>query len=62
MCRRFPREAQTLEVDATADPAVRVAAARLPDGNGFSLAIVNQSSESRRINLKMANAGARKLY
>jgi hypothetical protein len=62
LCRLLPQGAQTLEVDATGDPLLRVAAARLPDGKGFSLVIVNQSSEPRRLNLNMANAGQKKIH
>ncbi len=43
LCRLFPRGSQTFAVSATGDSACRVAAARLPDGRGLSMAIVNES-------------------
>lgn len=62
MCRLFPRNSQTLEVDATQDPYCRVAAARLPGGKAYSFALVNQASDPRSITLKMPDSGPLKLY
>ena len=53
LCRLFPRGSQTLVVSATGDPACRVAAARLPDGRGCSIAIVNEADDARRVTLVM---------
>ena len=62
MCRLFPRGSQILVADATNDPACRVAAARLPDGGGFSFAIVNESSTPRSVSLKMPDEQLRTLH
>ena len=62
MCRLFPRDSQTLEVDATQDPSCRVAAALLPGGKGYSIAIVNQSPSPRTLTLRMPDSGRMALY
>ena len=46
----------------TDDPACRVAAARLPDGKGFSFAVVNESHKPRDITLKVPGIEAQTLY
>lgn len=61
LCRLFPPGSQTLETDATGDPALRVAAARLPDGKGFSMVVVNQASSPRNLKLSLANADVKKM-
>lgn len=58
LCRLFPRGAQTLVVSSTGETACRVAAARLPDGRGLSLAIVNESAAPRTVMLTMPGTGA----
>jgi len=62
MCRLFPRNSQTLEVDTTQDPDFRVAAARLPGENAYSFALVNQASSPRTVTLKMPDSGPLTLY
>ena len=56
LCRLFPRGSQTLAVSDTGDSACRVAAARLPQGRGISVAIVNESDAGRVVTLAMPAA------
>jgi len=53
LCRCFPAGSQTLEVSATGDPAVRVAAAALPAG-GVSCVVVSEAPGVRSVLLRMA--------
>ena len=62
LCRLFPRGSSTLEVEASGDEAIRVAAARLPDAKGFSFAIVNEAASAREVVLRMAGASAMTLH
>ena len=53
LCRLFPRGSQTLAVSATGDASCRVAAARWPEGRGWSVAIVHESDAPRVVILMM---------
>jgi hypothetical protein len=54
MCRCFPRGSQTFDAHALIDPSVRtlrVAACELPDGKGYSIALVNRSENPFEVKL-----------
>ena len=53
LCRLFPQGSQTLFVSDTGDSVCRVAAARLPHGQGYSFAIVNESASPRAVTLML---------
>jgi hypothetical protein len=62
LCRVFPRGSQTLAAAATGDPACRVAAARLPQGRGWSFAVVNESDAPHLLRLVMPDHKAMTLH
>lgn len=62
LSRLFPPGSQTLMARDTGDAACRVAAARLPDGKGFSFAIVNESKTPCGITLKVPGIEGQTLY
>ena len=62
LCRLFPRGSQTIEAGASGDDAVRVAAARLPSGAGFSFAVVNEATTPCELVLQMLNSSSLTLH
>jgi hypothetical protein len=62
LCRLFPPGSQTIEARPSGDDAVRVAAARLPGGTGFSFAIVNEAATSRELVLQMPRSSSLRLH
>jgi hypothetical protein len=62
LCRLFPPGSQTLAVSATGDPACRVAAARLPEGRGYSFVIVNEADDTRVVSLVLPTRKPLTLY
>jgi hypothetical protein len=62
LCRLFPRGSQTIEAGASGDDSVRVAAARLPGGKGFSFAIVNEATTPSELVLRMPNSSSLALH
>jgi hypothetical protein len=57
LCRLFPSGSKTLMAKDIDGSACRVAAVRLPDGKGFSFAVVNESGTPSNITLKAPGAG-----
>ncbi|MBI5830682.1 MAG: hypothetical protein HZB16_00040 [Armatimonadetes bacterium] len=53
LCRLFPAGAHPLPVSDLADEACRVAAARLADGQGLSLVVVNEATTPRDVLLRL---------
>lgn len=49
--RAFPAGCQPVEVEATGIPGLRIAAARLPAGQGYAIAVVNHDQWPRRMRL-----------
>jgi hypothetical protein len=58
LCRSFPCGCRILSATSTGDTAVRVAAAELPDGRGYSFAVINEASEARRVSIVLPKAKA----
>jgi len=64
LSRNFPPGCQTLQVDPTGVDKLRVAAARIPDGEKFhfSFAVVNNSDESKTVRITIPQAASETIF